>query len=448
MILLGRMIRTVSPALLRRYRAERLLRSEFDARREKVLASVRGRLRAGGIVLDMVDLEECYAQAWHGLYAALLEGQPVENPIGWLTLVCYRRAIDEHRARLRERELLDGSIEELAGHVNPDLAAVLDDRMRLRHTFEALRKRLGARERQAASLCYLQGLSRAQAAAQMGISEARMRKLMEGRGPGRPGVAAKVDELLRTIRGDGWCEQQASSMRALAFGILDPEGERYRLAELHRRECPACRAYVLSLRAMAVALPPLTLPVGPLAAFGGALGGGASAGGAATSAGAGGAVGGSSVLAGGSLLAKVATGCLLMAGVGGGCVALIAGSAHTAHAAHRHGIEAGQRSTVSLPDAIGGAGKPPALPARRSSSSSSSSSFSSRRTRRLAPSVGAVAQAGQSQRELGFERAPAPIPTPTSIPTPTPSTSTPSSTPTQTPISSRPRGADGEFAVR
>ena len=68
----------------------------------------------------------------------------------------------------------------------------------------------------------------------MGISEARMRKLMEGHGPERPGVAAKVDELVRTIRGGGWCEQQASLMRALAYGILDPDGERYRLAELHR----------------------------------------------------------------------------------------------------------------------------------------------------------------------------------------------------------------------
>jgi RNA polymerase sigma factor (sigma-70 family) len=438
------MIRTVSPAPLRRYRAERLLRREFDARREKVLASVRGRLRAGGMALDMADLEECYAQAWQGLYTALLEGQPVENPIGWLTLVCYRRAIDEQRARLRERALLDGSVEELAGHVVPDLAGALDDRMRLRHTFEALRKRLDARERQAASLCYLQGLSRAQAAAQMGISEARMRKLMEGRGPGRPGVAAKVDELLRTIRGGAWCEQQASLMRALAFGILDPEGERYRLAELHRRECPACRAYVLSLRAMAVVLPPLTLPLGPLAAFGGGagIGSGAGAGGAATSAGAGGAMGGSSVLAGGSLLAKVATGCLLMAGVGGGCVALIASSAHTAHAAHRHGVQAGHRSAVSLSDAISAAGKLPGmLPARGSSfttsSSSSSSSSSARRTRRLAPSVGTAATAGQAQRELGFERAPMAIPASTSI-----------STLTQTPKSSEPRGADSEFAVR
>jgi transposase len=58
--------------------------------------------------------------------------------------------------------------------------------MRLRQLFEAMRARLDGRERDAATLCYLQGLSRAQAAARMGVSEARMRKLMDGAGAGRP----------------------------------------------------------------------------------------------------------------------------------------------------------------------------------------------------------------------------------------------------------------------
>ena len=94
----------------------------------------------------------------------------------------------------------------------------------------------------------------------MGISETRMRKLMEGPGPGRPGVAGKVGELVETIRGGGWCEEQGSLMRGLAFGILDPDGERYRLALAHQRECPACRTYILSLRGLAAVLPPVFLP--------------------------------------------------------------------------------------------------------------------------------------------------------------------------------------------
>src|SRR5208282_5475593 len=69
-------------------------------------------------------------------------------------------------------------------------------------------------------------------------------------------------ELADTIRGGGWCEEQGSLMRGLAYGILDPGGERYRLALIHRSECPACRAYVVSLRGLAAVLPPVLLPWG------------------------------------------------------------------------------------------------------------------------------------------------------------------------------------------
>jgi DNA-directed RNA polymerase specialized sigma24 family protein len=269
--------RAVSPSTLRRYRAERLLRQEFGGLREEVLGSVRGRLRARGVQLDRGDLEACYAVAWQGLYAAVAAGEEVANPAGWLTVVTFRRAIDEHRsvgarlirnltdpdpARPDRVHVVAGSAGAERAAAEPDWAAELDDRARLRQLFEALRGRLNARECEAASLCYLQGLTRAQAAERMGISEARMGKLMEGRGPDRPGVAGKVGELLEAIRGGEWCEQQGSLMRGLAFGILDPGGERYRLARLHQRECPACRAYVLSLRGLAAVLPPLPLPWG------------------------------------------------------------------------------------------------------------------------------------------------------------------------------------------
>ncbi len=57
----------MSPLTLRRYRAERLLRDEFQGLRDRVLASVRGRLRAGGVHLDPADLEACYAQAFRSI---------------------------------------------------------------------------------------------------------------------------------------------------------------------------------------------------------------------------------------------------------------------------------------------------------------------------------------------------------------------------------------------
>jgi RNA polymerase sigma factor (sigma-70 family) len=264
---------------LSRYRAERLLRKDFVGLRTKVLAIVRGQLHAKAIALDPADLEACYAQAWHGLYATVLEGETVENPSAWLVLVTFRRAIDEHRSASRAGVVDEGENSSYPSRFDAsrtDLAAELDDRARLRQVFEALRMRLSAREREAASLCYLQGLSRAEAAERMGVSEARMRKLMEGAGSGRPGVAGKVGALLETIRAGGWCEQQSSLMRAYAFGILDPDGERHALAVTHCRECPACRAHVASLRGLASVLPlPLISPL----ALAGAFGGGGSAGG-------------------------------------------------------------------------------------------------------------------------------------------------------------------------
>jgi RNA polymerase sigma factor (sigma-70 family) len=373
----------VSPLTVRRYRAERMLRKEFEGLRGRVIGTVRGRLRASGVSLDASDLEACYAQAWQGLYAAMLAGEEIANPTGWLVLVTHRRAIEEHRSRRRSypaegfgapdgpRGAHGGGASEPAQE--HDFAEELDDRIRLRQVFEGLRGRLGERELQAAALCYLQGLSRAEAASRMGISEQRMRKLMEGPGPGRPGVAGKVGELVETIRGGGWCEEQGSLMRGLAFGILDPAGERYRLAMAHKSECSACRAYVLSLRGLAAVLPVPFLPgvlgagtlagiagvgsgvgagsgagagaAGAGAATGGAAGTGAGAGAGAAGAGAGagagaqvgsgigalsasGAAGAGACAAGGGWLlaggvgAKLAVGCLVALGVGASCVAL------------------------------------------------------------------------------------------------------------------------------
>ena len=431
----------MSPLSLRRHRAERLLREEFEGLRGRVLATVKGRLRASGVSLDQGDLEACYATAWQGLYAAVLDGQEIANPTGWLVLVTFRRAIEEHRARTRahcgselrsdETSTSDGLVaaasetETAGAAAERDFATELDDRMRLRQLFEALRGRLDGREREAATLCYLQGLSRAEAAARMGVSEARMRKLMEGQGPGRPGVAGKVGALVQSIRDGDWCDEQGSLMRALAYGILDPDGERYQLALMHHSECPACRAYVVSLRGLAAVLPPVLLPWGIAAAAlarvaggahasgaaaaggsagsaaggmtgggsgaasatagGGAAGGGAAGGGslaasgAAGAAGAGGAAGSGWLIGAGPLSAKLAVGCLLALGVGAGCAALEAG--HPERAAHHRGDHGSRSGAHALArsaavdqagDLAAGAGSSLASSALRSADVSSS----------------------------------------------------------------------------
>ncbi len=289
--------------------------------RARVSAAVGARLRASGIELDGGDLDAAYALAWQGLYAALLEEEPIESPVAWLTLVAYRRAVEEHRSRSRLRGAgeVDGVADAEADICEEvDLAGELDGRIRLGNLLEGLSGRLDDRERQAATLCYLQGLSRAEAAVQMGISEGRMRKLMEGRGAGDPGVAGKVGELARVIDEGKWCDSQGSLMRALAYGILDRDGERYRVALSHHRRCPSCRAYVVSLRGIAVALPPALLP-GARLALAAIAGGGSGASGAAALSGAG---GGGLAFLGGPLGAKLAIGCLVAVGVGAGCVGL------------------------------------------------------------------------------------------------------------------------------
>jgi DNA-directed RNA polymerase specialized sigma24 family protein len=381
----------MSPLTLRRYRAERLLRQDFDGLRRETLAIVRERLRASGVTLDASDLDGCYSQAWQGLYAAMIGGETIASPRGWLVLVTFRRALDEHRTHRHDH--VDDDVCDIPAE--RDIADELDDRRRLRQLFEGLRGRLSPRECQAAALCYLQGLSRAEAAVRMGIGEARMRKLMEGPGGGRPGVAGKVGKLLDTIACGGWCEEQGSTMRGLAFGILDPSGERYALALAHQRECPACRNYVLSLRGLAAVLPPIALPwalVGVGGAAGAGVGAGAGAGtgagavagagtgagagagtgaGVATGAGAGGlsaagvagaggaaggVAGGGWLLAGGSVGAKLAVGCLLALSVS--CVALTAGPLslrlHPSHESQRRrapgdALAAGARAGASGP---------------------------------------------------------------------------------------------------
>ncbi|HLI32574.1 MAG TPA: sigma-70 family RNA polymerase sigma factor [Solirubrobacteraceae bacterium] len=281
---------------LRRFRAERLLNDDFAPMQARVLAAVRSRLGGAARALDAGDLEACYAQAFHGLYAAVVAGEEIANPAGWLVTVTCRRAIEE--LRLRARETCAGEEVLAEQRCEQDPIERLEAARQLRELCEALRCRLSAREREAATLCYLLGFSRAEAAARMGISERRMRKLMEGDGAGRPGVSGKVGELLALIRADRWCESQGSLMRALALGVLEPGSERYRVARGHERECPRCRRFVAAMRALGAALPPL-LPHGALL---GGVGVSASLGArAATTKGAAGAGGGSGLLGAGSL---------------------------------------------------------------------------------------------------------------------------------------------------
>jgi hypothetical protein len=290
-------------------------------------------------------------------------------------------------------------------------------------------------------LCYLQGLPRVDAAARMGVSPARMQKLMDGYGAGRPGVAGKVGALIDTIRAGGWCAEQASLMRGLAFGILDPDGERYRLAIAHRRECPACRAYVRSLRGLAAVLPPVpsllhwSVGGGAVATGGAAVvthagagvrigagahgsagagasggagagvgaGSGLGVGGAASASGAVGAgasaAGGGWLLAGGGVGAKLAVGCVLALGIGAGCVALGGDPDGALPVRHEHAA-----ARLRLPDssaAGGGAAAASIAPSSRGAAVAGLGEPASARGTARAP-----ARATRALREFGPEQVP------------------------------------------
>ena len=83
---------------------------------------------------------------------------------------------------------------------------------------EGMRERLSERERQAAALCYLHGYSRRRPPRRWAPPK-RMEKLMDGVSQKLGGLAAEIDA------GD-WCESRQSLMKAYAFGVLDPDGER------------------------------------------------------------------------------------------------------------------------------------------------------------------------------------------------------------------------------
>jgi DNA-directed RNA polymerase specialized sigma24 family protein len=284
-----------------RERAEQVLSSEYAELRHSTLYAVRGKLAARGVRFDRTDLEAFYNQAWHGLYLKLAEGEEVSSHAGFLVHAAYCRAIEETRRVNPGRRADDAEVAELG--FDPELESLLDDHIQLKHFMEGMRERLTERERQAAALCYIQGSTRPEAAAALGVSPKRMEKLMDS-------VSLKIGALLTDIREGDWCQSRASLMKAYAFGVLEPDGERHQLAAGHLRECPGCRSYVRGMRGIAAVAPPAGLPIALVAALGagGAATGGAAAapGSGATSSGAGAA--GSSAATSGSSTAAAGAG--------------------------------------------------------------------------------------------------------------------------------------------
>lgn len=204
-----------------------------------MLARARQRLRSYSLALDEGDLESCYLAAWASMHARLARGGHVENLVGLLVVLTFRRAIDLQRRRPLGLEL-DLDLTERADPAEP-IDVEIGNRDVVRWLREAIDFELSGREGQALTACWWRGLTRTEAASILGIPEKRMQKLMDE-------ATKKMTGALRAICEGRWCEHRASLIKAYALGVLEPAGERYRQAREHLEHCPACRGRVRALR--------------------------------------------------------------------------------------------------------------------------------------------------------------------------------------------------------
>ncbi len=227
--------------------ADALVARDYELFKPEILRTVAGKLAAGGVHFDDADLEAFYNEAWHGLYLMLASGEEIDNHKGMLVVIAYRLALNEHRDFRRRSWAGEGELNRVA--VETDIDAHLDAKRRLRHFSEGLRARFDRRELQAATLGYLHEYSRPEAAKAIGVTPKRMEKIMDE-------VSTRARSMIGQVEADRWCEEVDSLMRAYAVGLLDEDGDRYRLASDHLDGCSACRRRVLTMRGLTSITPP------------------------------------------------------------------------------------------------------------------------------------------------------------------------------------------------
>lgn len=376
-------------------RFERVIAEHYESLKPEVLATVRGKLVVDSLHPDPSDLDAAYNAAWHALYEqSRSHGDEVSNLGGWLATITYRRAIDDVRsARMKYRAPV--AVGEGVNHLGyeHDVDGEIADRQRYHQWLMSVRLRLNAREQQAVGLCVLSEYSRRDASELMGIDIKRLDKIM---------VAAnkKLGGLLEAINRGEWCQDQRSLIKAYALGLHEEGGERHELAVAHVMECPACAAYVRSLRGLAVVVPAPALLAGTVGAGGGILGGlsglfnsggsgGAAVGGAGTVAGGGGAT----LLSG--IGAKTAALCATAVCAAGGAVVIVE-STPDAKSSPDPASASRRTPTTSEPPTV--AATTPKNPTTTGSRTQRPSTSSSKRTPPDSKSKGA-----QEIAELGIE---------------------------------------------
>ncbi|MBI2690957.1 MAG: sigma-70 family RNA polymerase sigma factor [Solirubrobacterales bacterium] len=267
--------------------ADEVIGAEYDAFKDEVTRTAAGKLGASKIRFAELDMDGFYNQAWFGLYTKLQDGQQIENRKGLLIQMTYRRAIDEYRTLHPDRQA-DPVVLETLGVDNP-IEETIDQQQEFKHFVEGMRSELNQRELQAATLCYVYGMSRPEAAEQVGVRPKRMEKIMDE-------VSRKMRPVLASIKEGNWCEDRAVLINQFALGALDPEGSDYREAIDHLEDCPGCRRHVMGTRGLTAVTIPSALML--FALTGAAVGAGAAGAAAAGSSTAGGSSAGAAAAAG------------------------------------------------------------------------------------------------------------------------------------------------------
>jgi DNA-directed RNA polymerase specialized sigma24 family protein len=235
-----------------RQQAEAVANANYEALKEVVLRSVGSRLFARSVRLDRIDLEAAYNQAWHGVCQTIAQSRRVENLAGLLVDITCKRAIDIYRQR-NEAMHADADVETHA--VEVDLAERVDDQNKIERLLERLKDRLTDVQRNAVTLCVLQGYTRPEAARILGIEAAAFEKVMDRTMKKIGGIIAGMDS--RGCGDDEW----ARALRSFALGLMSEDSPDYERIAEHVGECASCNRYVMGLRGLAAVLPPFGLPL-------------------------------------------------------------------------------------------------------------------------------------------------------------------------------------------
>ena len=271
------------PPLGRRVDADAVIAEEYDAFRSEVTRVVGGKLGASKIRFADIDMDGFYNQAWFGLYTKLQGGEVVENRKALLIQMTYRRAIDEYRSLHPDRQAGSEALDVLS--VDQSADETIEQQDQFRQFVQSMRTELNERELKAATLCYVYGYTRPEAAEVVGVRPKRMEKIMDE-------VSRKMRPMLAHIKDGEYCESRTELINLYALGALDEDSPEYLEAADHLKHCPGCRRKVLGTRGLTAVTPVAGLG---LIAVSGALAAGAGTAAAASS-------GGSSAGTGGGIL--------------------------------------------------------------------------------------------------------------------------------------------------